>query len=395
MGTLHDDIDSVPDAVWRRTVAGSVYETKEWLSLPRWPGDGAGYLQAADTMVPARIVTDPGAWPSMNLVNICAGVGFDLPVGDGELARARRSLVPHLIVAAPGFHTVPIGARDRAALVGLVDAVAAESAARALPAGFAHLPPEADGLLQVLRERGYRDGVAYANARLDLPGSGFADFLRLFRRDRRNTIRNERARFAAAGGTVQVLRGAEVAPWSAAVAELEAELNARHGFTTEATYFEEQNGDYARRFGDRMYLIRADLGGRPVGSMIVFAGPHDVVMRSAGLQGSDAVRSAYAYFEICYQVVELAYRLGVRRIMQGPRAWRAKTLRGARLVPLRVALAPDVPAAARELLTRTDATVRGILAEYAAPPPARDGTERPGTDPTPAPDPAAAPAGQR
>jgi Peptidogalycan biosysnthesis/recognition len=359
MADLYQSLDHAPAALWDQSATTTVLQSPQWLALPRWPGDGVGYLVNDRTLLPLRTMTDPHGWPSMNLVDICAGESLDLPADPALVAAARTAAVPHLLVAAPGYYTLPVGDRGGEALAGVVDAVRAGAKARGVPYGFGHLPPDADDLLQALRQQGFRDGLASATTRLDLTGSTFDDYLAQLGRSRRSLVRRERARFAAAGGALRGVCGAAVAAWLPVAADLEAELQAAHGFRAEPAFFVEANRAYLHRFGDRMHLMWAELDGEPVASVTVFAGDRDLAMRTVGMRFRPQVRQAAAYFNVTYHgVIELAYRLGLRRIMFGPRSWRAKTLRGARLVPLRAALPPDAPRPLHDLLASTDRQLR-------------------------------------
>ncbi|WP_422772379.1 GNAT family N-acetyltransferase [Plantactinospora sp. WMMC1484] len=360
---IYPEIDEAPEALWPHGHSASVLEERDWLALPRWPGDGAGYLATERALLPFRMVTQPYGWRNMNLVDVCAGVSLALQADPALVAAARQAAVPHLIVAAPGYHTVPIGERAPAALHQLVSELEREAARREAHLGFAHVPPDGDALLAVLRERGYRDGVSSANVRLSLPGVSFDDYLAGFGAQRRNWIKRERKRFAAAGGRLESLSGEEIAPALEGIASLEAELQSRHGFSADPAYFVAANTAYLQRFGDRMHVIQAYLGDEVVGSLTVYSGPSDLVIRTVGLRYRQDVQRSTAYFNLTYYAtVELAYRLGLSRIVLGPATWEAKLRRGGRLVPLRAALPPGAPPALAELLRRTDAELSVAIA---------------------------------
>lgn len=365
MAFVYDNIDAAPEQIWNRLDTISVLETRAWLGLPRWPDDGVGYLVSGDTMLPFRMMTDPHGWTAMNLVDICAGEALELGMDETAVAAVRAVAVPHLVVAAPGYHTVPIGRRDSGALCRIVDAVEEEATARKVPWGFAHLPPEGDYLLRILRDRGYETAVVSASAWLDLPGWGFSDYLASFQNHRRNEIRREIRQFSALNCTVSKARGESVADWLPITAELEAILQRSHGFSAEPTYFLETQQAYLRRFGDRMHVIRADLAGQTVATVTLFSSGSDIVVRSLGLREGADIRKAAVYFNITYYaVIDLAYQLGIRRISFGPRALRTKALRGARLVPLHAALPPEAPEPLSALLKRAGPRVLLALAAF-------------------------------
>lgn len=354
---MSDHIDDVPDEVWSAAHAASVLEERDWLALPRWAGDGAGYLVAGATMMPFRVVSSPSGWRSMHLVDVCAGASFGMDADAELVANARRAAVPHLLVATPGYHTVPIGERTPEALHRLIDEAESAAADRGCLLGFAHVPPEGDDLIEALRVRGYHVGLTSANVRLDVPGRGFTDYATSFRSKRRNAILDDRKRFRAGGGSVKVVSGDAVLTWLEVVSALEDELQRTHGFVSEPGYFTQSNLAYHQRFGRRMTALVAMLGDQPVGSFTAYAGHDDLVVRTAGLRGTAEAREARAYFNLTYAAVELAYRLDLGRVVLGPTAWQAKMLRGARLVPLRAALAPSAPASLVAVLRHTDAVL--------------------------------------
>ena len=119
-GAFTADLGDVPGSIWAAPSPAPVYTARQWLAASRWPGDGMRYLLAGGLMLPVRSVTDPAAWSRMNLVDICAGTAFGDWADPGLVARARSDAVPHLLVAAPGYFTVPIGPADGdvSALVG-------------------------------------------------------------------------------------------------------------------------------------------------------------------------------------------------------------------------------------------------------------------------------------
>lgn len=366
MPQVHGDIEGTPDEVWRRGgVPAPVYASRAWLGGCRWPGDGTRYLVEGSSLLPLREVTDPHAWPAMNLVDICAGTGYDVPIGAEVLERARAAATPHLLVATPGYFTVVAGATDGASVAGVVDAAIGHARRRGLPIGFGYLPAEADDVLAVLRERGFADGLVSVNTRLDLPGERFSDYLADRPSRRRVTIRRERRIFAEAGGTITVSSGWQASEQLAAVGELEAEVQRHHGFTADPETYARQHRRLLELFGERMVVLRADLAGEPVGTATVFHGADELVGRTIGLRDRADVRAAMVYFNLCYYAtIALAYQLGVRRVYFGPSTLQAKTYRGARLVPLRAAVGPGCPPELVDMLRRTDDRIGELLRGY-------------------------------
>ena len=235
---LTADLDDVPGSVWAAASPAPVYTARAWLAASRWPGDGMRYLLGGGLMMPARTVTDPAAWSRMNLVDVCAGTAFGDWADAGAVARARAEAVPHLLVAAPGYFTVPIGPADGdvSALVDAVEGLCLEG--QRLVAGFAYLPPEAGPLLGELRRRGYATGVISVTTRLDLPGDSFEDYLAGLSGRRRGQVRHEVRCFTQAGGAIDHASGSGVVEQLPLVARLENALQRAHGYAAgDESYF--------------------------------------------------------------------------------------------------------------------------------------------------------------
>jgi hypothetical protein len=360
-GALLANIDEVPPGVWAAACPAPAYTTREWLAASRWPGDGSRYLLADDLVMPARTVHDPVAWSRMNLVDICAGTAFGAWADARAVADARAEAVPHLLVAAPGYFTVPIGPPD-GDLVALVDAAEDQG----LPVGFAYLPPQAELLLDVLRRRGYVAGVVSATTRLDLPGDTFDDYLGCLTSRRRGQVRREMRRFAEAGGTVDHAVGADAAGWLGLVAQLESALQQAHGFTASDNLYLALNRRFLDQFGPSMHLLRASLHGEPVATVTLLHTGGEMVVRAFGACDHPEVRAAMVYFNLVYYAsIGLAQRLGVRRMWFGTSTVDTKRWRGLTVVPLRAAIGPR-GGRLRPLLTVTDEHLRQMLDRWHA-----------------------------
>ena len=73
-GIVYADLEDVPETPWQFP-AESIFQTRQWLSASRWPGESDRYLLAPDgsALLPARPVTEPFTWANMNLVDIASG----------------------------------------------------------------------------------------------------------------------------------------------------------------------------------------------------------------------------------------------------------------------------------------------------------------------------------
>lgn len=360
-GAVLANIDDVPAGVWASACSAPAYTTREWLVASRWPGDGSRYLLAGDLVAPVRTVSDPAAWSRMNLVDICAGAAFGTWADPRAVADARADAVPHLLVAAPGYFTVPIGPPD-GDLTAFVDAAEDQG----LPVGFAYLPPQAEPLLGILRRRGYATGVVSATTWLDLPGDAFDDYLAGLTSRRRVQVRREMRRFADAGGTVDHAAGADAVVQLPLVARMESALQRAHGFSADDELYLALNRRFLDQFGPSMHLLRASLHGEPVATVTLLHTADAMVVRAFGVCDHPEIRAAMVYFNLVYYAsIALAHRLGVRRMWFGTSTVDAKRWRGLTVVPLVAAVGPR-GGTLRPLLTATDMHLRQMLNRWHA-----------------------------
>jgi predicted N-acyltransferase len=346
----------------------SLFETRRWLAASEWPGSDLRYVVADETraMVPARLVTEPFAWPNMNVVDICAGEKAGVEPDPRDVAKARRSATPHLLVATPGYETRLVGRHSTDAAQSIVDAVEREGSEAGAMVAFAYLPPD-DVLRDVLRLRGYVDGLVSATTSCALPAGGFEAYLARLPAKRRTEARRERRVFARRGGTLRFLRGDEIEPFVSPLAELEATLQRTHGNDVETALLEDQALRFLAEFGSDMCLVVGEVGGRPAASATAFRHGDSLLGRSAGLDPEVAGRTLAYFNAVYYGVIELAYLLDVRRVSFGISSLDAKVKRGASLVPLRAALHPDAPPILEALLTATDRRLQETLPWSAVP----------------------------
>jgi uncharacterized protein len=350
--------------VWQAQAAEphSIFESRRWLAASEWPGSELRYVVAdeARALVPARLVTDLLAWPNMNLVDICAGAKAGVEPDPDDVDEARHAATPHLLVAAPGYETRLVGRRSTDAAHSIVDAVEREGSDAGAVVAFAYLPPD-DVLLEVLRLRGYADGLVSATTSCALPPGGFTAYLEWLPAKRRSEARRERRVFERHGGTLRFLCGDEAAPFVSTLAELEAAHQRTHGNDVERSLLEDQALRFLAEFGSDMYLVVGEVEGRAAACATAFRHGDSLLGRSVGLD-PEVARETLAYFNVAYYgVIELAYALGVRRVSFGISSLDAKVGRGASLVPLRAALHPDAPPVLESLLAATDRRLQETL----------------------------------
>src|SRR5437588_9150507 len=324
-GIVYADLEDVPETPWQFP-AESIFQTRQWLSASRWPGESDRYLLAPDgsALLPARLVTEPFTWANMNLVDIASGRRHGVPADERLIAQARQEAVPHLLVATAGYETRVVGRADERALYGLIDA--AEEAAGVLggPAAFAYLPPESSALSRRLEQRGYRLGVVSAAALCRLPGAGFDDYLRLLAPKARREARRERRVFARAGAELSPVSGDAIDPFLPTLVGLVANLHRSHGAQPDLDRIEAQYRRFASLFASRMTVIVARVRGLPIAAVTTFRHGDVLYCRDFGIAGGEA-RQAHAYFNTCYYgAVEHAYSLGLGWVSLGTSTFWAK-----------------------------------------------------------------------
>jgi len=140
----------------------------------------------------------------------------------------------------------------------------------------------------------------------------FEDFLAALSSRKRKTIRRER-RDAAAGLTIRALRGAAIEPrhWRAFYGFYNATVDRKWGSAYLTERFFPLLGE---RLGDKIVLMIAESGEKPVAGALNLIGAEALYGRNWGCRGE----WPFLHFELCYyQAIEFAIAHGLRRVEAG------------------------------------------------------------------------------
>ncbi len=222
---------------------------------------------------------------------------------------------PKLQVAAPFSPATgprllmrPGAAVDEATLAG-----ALAQACREMKLSSVHVTFCTEGEYAALGEAGWlqRLGVQY-HWQNDGYGS-FDDFLAALNSRKRKSIKRERRDANAAGLVFRTLRGAEIerAHWKAFYRFYESTVDRKWGsaYLTE-TFFPL----LSERLGDRVVLMLAEDGGKPVAGALNLLGSDTLFGRNWGCIGD----YPFLHFELCYyRAIDFAIEHGLARVEAG------------------------------------------------------------------------------
>jgi predicted N-acyltransferase len=168
------------------------------------------------------------------------------------------------------------------------------------------------------------------DAWIDLPGTGFDDYLAALGRHRRQRVAREIRTFETQGADVSRHRLSDVAH---DVAPLLAANQARHGHPADVATIARSLARQGELFGDRAEALVLALEGRAVGFVAFYTHGDTIFLRATGTD-AEALPGALAYLNLAYYLpAQLAYVRGIRRLHVGIEASETKALRGARLHP--------------------------------------------------------------
>ncbi|MGL4175502.1 MAG: GNAT family N-acetyltransferase [Dermatophilaceae bacterium] len=168
------------------------------------------------------------------------------------------------------------------------------------------------------------------DAWIDLPGTGFDDYLAALGRHRRQRVAREIRTFETQGADVSLHRLSEVAH---DVAPLLAANQARHGHPADVATIARSLARQGELFGDRAEVLVLVHGDRTVGFVAFYTHGETIFLRATGTD-PETLPGVLAYLNLAYYLpVHLAYERELRRLHLGIEASETKALRGARLHP--------------------------------------------------------------
>ncbi|MFL6127728.1 MAG: GNAT family N-acetyltransferase [Mycobacteriales bacterium] len=328
----------VPAADWNALVAGrSFYLGWDWLrAQDRGQRVGARYLLVH------RAGRLAGALPTYLVEHETNDFYRPDRCVDGRwrgrylLAGARRGYANDLLVH-PDLAGSEAAAVGRVLLAGLAARAAAESVDGALflyldSAGAERLRPLVPGGVPLL---------SAADAVIDLPGSGFADYLDALPRKRRWKIRHEIGVFGQAGLTLGVEPAGDC--W-AALAPLFGQVQRRYGHQADDDYCRRLLERQAAALAPQAVVLTLRDGGRLVGGVLAYPWADTLYQRLVGLDYG-RLGGRFEYFNLFfYHAARFGYERGLSRLHLGREAVQAKVNRGGRLRPLWSLKVPADPA---------------------------------------------------
>ncbi len=315
------------------------------------------------------LVDETASWPFMRVDIVLSALLDERGVARGPgRDKTLNALLPNAYLGAlrggtTGLRVSPglSGTHARRAIDEILAAV--EPMARAKGArsvAFLYAAAEDLALRQALREHGYAEiGPAHHVAILRLTGQTFGDYLRRFGKRRRDSIRWERRKIAAAGVQIQV---EELNPdLSREMMPLEAQLFRKYGHETHPDEIARQLHDcVAREFGSAAKVITARADGALRG-YAAFIEVNDVLYsRDTGYDYTWNSKGLPLYFELLfYSAIELALGSAKREIYYAQGSEQTKASRGCDLHPRYCYV--------KALDERTSAGLRNLCADASAP----------------------------
>ena len=329
-----DTLDAVAPAAWNELVGdGSFYLSHQWLAAQDagQPVDPV-YLTAR---LDGRLV---GALPTYLVHRETNEFYAPDRCADGRwtgrylIAGARRAYTNDVLVAAD----LPADQRSavtRALVAAALDRCAKHDLDGAL---FLYLGTEAaERLHQCAPSR--PPVFATADAVVDLPGTGFDDYLAALPDKRRREVRREMARFATAGLAVKPL---PVQPYWSQLADMFGAVQRRYGHGGDPQQWHRIVRRQTVRVEADAVILGCLNGGELVGGVLMFPWRGACYVKLCGFDYA-RLSGAFEYFNLVYYgVLRYAYDHGLSRAHFGREAVEAKLRRGARLAPLWVVEVP-------------------------------------------------------
>ncbi|MFB8773442.1 GNAT family N-acetyltransferase [Streptomyces broussonetiae] len=285
-----------------------------------WADDSVPWLLARPDAMLARAVADEEPEAAARLADTAGGDPAallpSLVCGGRHLGRTRP-------LAAPG--TLPA---DVAALVAEAERLAADRGAASVC--FPHVDERDTGLVELLRERGYRSHPSAHYAWLPIPPGGWDQFLAEMSKHRRRRVRLERRALAEAGVDVRVEPlTADLVP---RLGRLDCNLLRKYGNPASPEHSAGLIAFIAEVMGDDVMVSVARKDGAVIGFGMVLRsrsrGREEWFGHRAGFD-YDAQGKLPLYYDVLYyRVLEAAAAQGVTVLHAGIGSVEAKLARG-------------------------------------------------------------------
>jgi uncharacterized protein len=336
--------DSLPDP-------DDLYHSPDWLAMDESIGIATpfsvisvpeGGAPAARAATWGLVVEDTAFWPFMRIDHVLATLLDERQiVRTPATERMLAALMPNAYLGAlrGGTTRLPVRADpDGPQELRAIEEVLAGTEEMARSAGvrsvaFFYVPPEDLTLRRVLVQRGYTEfGPNHNVAVLQVRGQGFHDYLGGFGKRRRDSIRWERRKIAAAG--VQIGCEELTSDLSRQMLPLEAQLYAKYGHHV---YPEEMarilHNSVIKKYGGSAPVITARAAGILRGYAAFIQVNKALYSRDTGYDYTWPERLPL-YFEVLfYSAIELAMKSGVREIHYSYGSEDTKVSRGCDLRP--------------------------------------------------------------
>ncbi|MBQ1092088.1 GNAT family N-acetyltransferase [Streptomyces sp. B93] len=285
-----------------------------------WADDSVPWLLARPDAMLARAVADEEPEAAVRLADTAGGDPAallpSLVCGGRHLGRTRPLAAPDALPA------------DVAALVAEAERLAADRGAASVC--FPHVDERDTGLVELLRERGYRSHPSAHYAWLPIPPGGWDQFLAEMSKHRRRRVRLERRALAEAGVDVRVEPlTADLVP---RLGQLDCNLLRKYGNPASPEHSAGLIAFIAEVMGDDVMVSVARKDGAVVGFGMVLRsrsrGREEWFGHRAGFD-YDAQGKLPLYYDVLYyRVLEAAAAQGVTVLHAGIGSVEAKLARG-------------------------------------------------------------------
>lgn len=344
-------VGELPPNEWEALSEGaSVFATSRWLRAIE--GRAAGpphYFFLTDGGEPSvglfgMLCQTAATDDAFNLFEIVAGIPRTMPLTE-EATAARADLhksippaeawFPNMILSLPSAECALVGsaAGSREAVGTLVDGIIEWARGQSLAAiSFLYVRRPQAVLEAALSERHFIRSALTHTCELHLPGSEFEDYLGMFSKHRRQSIRRE----------IRVVEGAGVEIRRRGLGECLDQL-VELRLALKRKYGRSPNEDKERRTfsglmdnfsEDELNLFTAEADGRVLafGLDLIWNGVWHGLL--SGTDYDDPKSNFVSFHLDFYSPIRRAYEIGVREFQMGTASWEAKHHRGCALVPM-------------------------------------------------------------